>query len=197
MFEMIPIVIAGAAGAAAVIIAVVQRSKKRRQASSPSEAAFAPMAASLKPSAPVSSKGDRSLVLVSPKVPISKRRRKDKKGRVAPEGYYFDDDGILYDLTGNVFTDFMIIDQLCNVSCAESVESVIEEKPVNAEPSQPEPASEVTPSTSFSDLQIESPKHSAPVAEPSYSAPESSYSDSGGGDSGGYDSGGDSGGGFD
>jgi hypothetical protein len=187
--ETIPIVIAGAAIVGAIIIAIVQATKKRKKNASSGDVniGLAPMVASPKP--------PHSATEYHAPAPVRNRNRRNKRGWRAPAGHYFDDDDQLHTDAGDLILDMIMIAQLCGeqhdpdaVLGHESHEIPVEA--VGSETIASRPVeSEVSPSTSFSDLQTaeETTRHEP---APSYSDPEPSY---GGGDS--YDSGGDSGGG--
>jgi uncharacterized membrane protein YgcG len=117
------------------------------------------------------------------------RRRRNRRGWQAPARHHFNDDDELVDDVGNIIIDLVTIASLCGEQYYPPEDAApVEEASPEPDHSSSEPvASEVTPSTSFSDLQTDDSTR--------YSG-GGSYS-GGGYDGGGYDGGGgcDSGGG--
>lgn len=188
--ETIAITVASVAIGLAIIIAiknaVTGRRKNVSQENAPSAvAALGTMAAArttlgVKPEGP------------PPPMPPMKKRV-NKRGWRAPAGHYFNDRDELFTDAGDLILEMMMVAQLCGEQydgdVIDEVVPVMEiEEPVGTETiaSRPEPVvSEVTPSSSFSDLQTDrvASVHSEPA---SYSDGSDSY-DSDGGDCGGGD----------
>ncbi len=126
-----------------------------------------------------------------------KKKFRNKKGWRAPAGHYFNKEDELYTDAGELIMDMMLMAQLCGEQydavepAPQEIESAHGTVPVPVDTESA--ASEVTPTSDFSDLNTApSTPVSAPAPEP-YSVPEPSYG-GGGGYGGGGDSGGDSGG---
>jgi len=174
----IAISVAVAAGVLAIIVAIVRACKPKEDAGSTYFAA--PQAAQPRAAQPTK--------------PLRAKRKKNRKGWMAPEDYWFDDDDVLYGPDGIDVFDLAMIAQLCNADwdATAAVEEAVSEPAheIPAPVSEPEPvvAAEVSPSTSFSDLQTDESRYSGGFGGGSYDSGGGCDSfDSGGGDCGGGD----------